>query len=266
MSTTTPKLIALDVDGTILDNQIGVPVHKKVRKAVREARQAGAKVCLCSARPGYFMQDATDRLDGVDALIGCAGAMIEVDGKTIYKIPVPLPALLACFETARRLDYYASFAGEKRIAVCKKGAVSGPLNHTAVFSVLDDKDMLEALKTEPFYCGFIFTKKGAGKEEIFTDPRFEKTSIHRSSQNSFNITVDETDKGRGVLRLAEYWGIPREAILAVGNDGNDVPMFEAAGTSAAVANAGPDVQAAADWVVPDVRQGGAAEAIRRFVL
>ena len=265
MEPVNPKLIALDVDGTILDIQAGVPVHKKVRKAVKEARKAGAKVCLSSARPCYYMQDATDGLDDIDALIGCSGATIEVEGNYLYKVPVPKPALIACLETARRMDMYVSFAGDEKILVSKKGPVSVPYDHADIFRVMEDAEIMEAFKTSDFYIAFIFTKMGVTKEEVFADPGFDTASIHKSSVNSFNITSSETDKGRGVLRLAEYWGIPREEVLAVGNDGNDIPMLKAAGTGAAVANADPLVIEAADWTVPDVRQGGAAEAIKRFM-
>jgi len=266
MSAVKSKLIALDVDGTIIDKPAGVPVHKKVRNAVRDARAAGIKVCLCSARPGYYMQDATEGLDGIDALVGCAGALTEIDGEALYQVPIPLEVLLACYETAKRMDMYVSFAGDKKILVCKKGPVSPPLEYGSVFVVMEDEELLKALKSNDFYCAYVFTRVGVTKDEIFGDPVFGSASVHKSSENSFNLTSSETDKGKGLLRLAERWDVPCEAILAIGNDENDIPMFEVAGVGVAVANAGPDVLAAADWTAPDVRRGGAAEAIKRFAL
>ena len=260
------KLIALDIDGTIIDRPKGVPVHKKVRVAVREARDAGAKVCLCSARPCYYMQDATEGLDEVDALIGCSGATVKVDGKYIYKLAIPREQLHACFETAKRLDMYMSFAGDEKIYVSKKGPVYPPLENGKVFVILEDEEMLKVLNTLELYCAFVFTRPGVTKKAVFTDPVFASASIHKSSSNSFNLTNGDANKGTGVLKVAELWSIPKENILAVGNDENDIPMFEAAGTGVAVANAGKDVKDASDWVAPGVRQGGAAEAIRRFAL
>ena len=266
MTQTKSKLIALDIDGTIIDKPAGVRVHKKVRDAVREAREAGAKVCLCSARPPYYMQDATESLDEVDAIIGCSGALIEKDGEILYKDPIRLPILLACFETAKRLDTYMSFAGDEKIYVCRKGPVSPPFDSGSVFVVMEDKELLETLHSTELYCAFVFTKAGAKKETVFTHPGFETASIHKSSQNSFDLTNIETTKGTGLQHLAEIWGVPREEILAIGNDENDIPMFKAAGVGVAVANSNPDAIAAADWVAPDVRRGGVAEAIRRFAL
>jgi len=260
------RLIALDIDGTLIDRQKGVPVHKKVREAIREAREAGVKVCLSSARPCYFMQDATDGLDGVDALIGCSGATIEVEGETIFKAAIPLPQLLFCLDMAVKNDMHVSFVGDEKILVCKKGPIWPPFDHGSVFAILEDRELKEALKNGSFYCAFIFAKESAKKEDVFEDPIFEEVTIHRSSVDSFNITNGGTDKGKAVLKLAELWGIEREEILAIGNDENDIPMFEIAGMSAAVANAGKEALEAADLVVPDVKRGGAAAAIRRFAL
>ena len=260
------KLIALDIDGTIIDRANGVRVHPDVREAVREAREAGIKVCLSSARPGYYMQDATKDLDAIDGKVGCSGSYVEREGVCLYKNAIHLPVLIASFETAKRLDVYMSFAGDDKILVCKKGPVIPPLEKGSAFEVLEDEALLERFRKEEFMIAFIFTQVEMEKEEVFTDPAFADATIHKSSERSFNMTNIGTDKGTGVLMLAESWGIPPEAILAVGNDENDIPMFEAGGVGVAVANARPEVLEAADWVAPDVRDGGAAEAIRRFAL
>ena len=266
MKTAKSGLIVLDIDGTILDGPAGIPVLSEVREAVKAAREAGARVCLCSARPCYYMQDAIEGLDDVDALIGCSGAMIQRDGEYLYKAAVPHAHLLACFKTAKEKDMYLSFAGDEKIIVSKRGPVSLPLERDSAFVILEDRELLKALDAAEYYCAYIFTEVGVTKEEVFEDPCFKTATIHKSSLDSFNLTKGGTDKGTGVKLLAELWGIPREEILAVGNDENDIPMFEAAGIGVAVANASEDVIAAADWVAPDVKCAGAAEAIRRFAL
>ena len=260
------KLIALDIDGTIIDKEYDVPLHPDVREAVAEARAAGVKVCLCSARPCYFMDDATDGLGEIDALIGCNGATIETDGKLIYKETLPLPLLLACLDTAKRLDVYLSFAGDEKIYVCIRGPVAVPLELGDRFVTLGDEDTARLLREQDLASSFIFTKEPMARDAVFTGPGFELADIHKSSGHSFTVTNKGTNKGTGLARLAAHWGIPLEQALAVGNDGNDIPMLEAAGTGVAVANASPEVIAAAEYIVPSVSEGGAAEAIRRFAL
>jgi len=266
MSSTKARLIALDIDETILNRPAGVPVHSKVREAVRDAREAGAKVCLCSARPTYFMKDALSGLDEVDALIGCSGAMIVKDGEIIYKNRMEKPLLMACYETGKRLDAYFSFAGENHLFIPRKGPRNPTDDDAAVFIVMEDDELIEKIQADDFYCAFIFVEPGTMKEAVFLDPVFASASIQKSSSNAFEILNEGTNKGTGVLKLAELWNIPREEILAVGNDENDITMFKVAGVGVAVGNARADVKAAADWIAPDVLHGGAADAIRRFAL
>ena len=68
----------------------------------------------------------------------------------------------------------------------------------------------------------------------------------------------DCSKGRGALALAEEAGIPRRNIVAVGDNFNDLDLFDAAGFSVAMGNAPTEVKAAADTVVPPVTESGAA--------
>ena len=260
------ELIALDIDGTILDKPGGIPLHADVREAVRDARRSGACVCLCSSRPAFFMKEALRGLDGVDAQIGCSGAMIEMGGEPVYMDRLPPSLLHGCFETAGKLDAYVSFAGRDRIFTGQKGPVGPPDEHDPIFITLDNEGLLDVFRDEPLSCCFIFTNPGTPDDAVPGEPALASASVHRSSGNCYVVTNPGTDKGSGLLRLAGILGVRREAILAVGNDESDVPMLRAAGVGVAVANARPEALAAADWIAPDVAHGGAAEAIRRFAL
>ena len=132
--------------------------------------------------------------------------------------------------------------------------------------MMEEGELLDALHKEKFYCSYVFYRDKTQKETILKNPAFLSAAMHPSGENCFCITNAGTDKGTGIRRLAEHWDIPFEAILAVGNEENDVPMFKAAGISVAVENATPEALSAAEWIVPDVRHAGAAEAIRRFAL
>ena len=268
-----PKLIALDIDGTILDKPMGIPVPAAVREAIKGAREAGARVCLCSSRPCFYMRDATDDLLGVDALIGCSGAEIEIirtpgaaRGEAFFVDVMPRALVLAVFEVAKRRDLYVSFATREKLLVGAKGPVDPMPDDGSIFAVLEDAPLLAALRAQPVSCAVVFTAPDMEDEVVLDEPSLAGATIQRSEKNCFIVTNEGTDKGTGLTRLAGLWGIGREGILAIGNDENDVPMFEAAGASVAVANAGPEALAAADWIAPHVRDGGAAEAIRRFAL
>jgi 5-amino-6-(5-phospho-D-ribitylamino)uracil phosphatase len=68
-------------------------------------------------------------------------------------------------------------------------------------------------------------------------------------------------KWSGVCRLADAWGIPTEAICAVGDDVNDIPMIRGAGLGVAMGNALPAVKAAADRVVSSHDEDGLVQVV-----
>jgi hydroxymethylpyrimidine pyrophosphatase-like HAD family hydrolase len=69
-------------------------------------------------------------------------------------------------------------------------------------------------------------------------------------------------KWSAIRRLAAEWRIPDEAICAVGDDVNDVPMIRAAGLGVAMGNAQGPVKAAADRIAPAQHEDGLAEVVR----
>jgi hydroxymethylpyrimidine pyrophosphatase-like HAD family hydrolase len=74
------------------------------------------------------------------------------------------------------------------------------------------------------------------------------------------------DKGDALRRLSAYLGVPQAQVMAIGDQGNDLPMLEWAGLGVAVANGSAAARSAADWIAPSVAEDGAAVAIERFLL
>jgi len=74
------------------------------------------------------------------------------------------------------------------------------------------------------------------------------------------------NKSVGLAWLADYLGVARDEVLAVGDNDNDVEMLSWAGLGVAMENGSPAALAAADDTVPSVSDDGAAVALERFVL
>ena len=260
------KLVALDIDGTIIDKMAGIEMPAVVRETINEARAKGVRVCLCSSRPTFFMQDATKDLDEVDALIGCSGAEIEIEGKIFHRDVLSLPVVRGCIEIANKWDVYLSFSGDRTFYARRKNDETSDYEAHPLFEFMDSDELLALTEKIPVYCAYIFTEPGLPDDLVKNDPALAAATVQCSHKNSFMITDHDVDKSTGMLRLAEHWNIPREAILAVGNDENDISMLKAAGTSVAVGSANPMIFEYVDWIAPDVKNGGAAEAIRRYAL
>jgi Cof subfamily protein (haloacid dehalogenase superfamily) len=73
-------------------------------------------------------------------------------------------------------------------------------------------------------------------------------------------------KATGLAWLADYLGVPRAAVLAVGDNDNDAPMLAWAGVGVAMGNSSPAALAAAGWVTSSVAEDGVAVALEKYVL
>ena len=84
--------------------------------------------------------------------------------------------------------------------------------------------------------------------------------VTQGSPDNVEATAAGITKGSALLALAERLGIPRQAVLAVGDSENDRKMLEAAGVAAVMANGMPSIRALADIVSEqDCDHDGVAE-------
>lgn len=76
-----------------------------------------------------------------------------------------------------------------------------------------------------------------------------------------NATHPDADKGRAILRAADYLDIGIEQVVAVGDAPNDLSMLGVAGTAIAMGQAPDSIRAAAHLVAPSVDAHGVATVI-----
>ena len=76
----------------------------------------------------------------------------------------------------------------------------------------------------------------------------------------------DISKGTGILEALKYMEIPVEASYAFGDGLNDLEMMDTVGTSLVMGNAGNELKAKADYVLPSVDEDGVADGIYRYIL
>ena len=88
--------------------------------------------------------------------------------------------------------------------------------------------------------------------------------IASSIERNLELSAPGVTKGRGLMALAAHLGLTPGQVMAVGDSGNDLTMVQMAGLGVAMANATPDVLAAADVVTGDNNHDGVAQAIEKI--
>ena len=262
------KLITSDFDNTIYD---GERVSPRVLRAIADYRRAGGRFVVATGRVFESIRPRVPEIGADDEVIACQGSAIYRASTCEVLERFPLSPEVAM----KAVRFY-----ESRGIVC----------HAYLdreFFVAERNDLSEAYAdfccVRPTYLGrplstflpeMVATNKVIailGISEIdgvmaelrgVLGPTAEVT---KSSPIFLEVTSAEAGKGNSLVALARRYGIPIEETVAVGDNLNDLSMVRAAGLGVSVGNGVPELQAAADLVVPSIREDGVAVLIENIL-
>lgn len=296
-----PRLIALDLDGTLLDRQGAVT--PRTRQAIADAVAQGVVVLPATGRPLSNLPPVVAQLPGIRYAITSNGAAVWDLGadpmSAVYSrywnadehrtteptalIARPMPVELAREAFALYMEYpgalsvfcdgrtYRDRVGMARFGVRyarRTGSTEARQPNDGRFTVVNDLSewmSRHAHEVEKF-CMFFDTPE----EAQAALPRFyalEGAEVVQGAPDNIELTAKGVDKGTALLALADRLGIPREATAAFGDSENDRAMLEKAGIAAVMANGMPQIKALADLVsTGDCDHDGVAELFQRLGL
>ena len=266
------QLIAIDLDGTLLspDKTIS-PANKQ---ALLEAEAAGVHVVICTGRPlsgvrpifeeiGFksnhsysVINNGCTTVNSSDWSVITYDALSEEDLVYLDQLTHETHPQLSLFD----LNRYIIFNQEpSEIAQMDASIVS------AVPVSLGIRDVLEA---QPIFQGMFIDQKELidAFQETYEEALAQRFHTIRSQPILFEILPKGVNKATGLKALAEHLGIPREQIMAIGDENNDIEMIEYAGLGVAMGNAPDTIKALADVTTTSNEEDGVATAIKRYVL
>ncbi len=258
------RLIAIDVDGTLLDDEHRL--RPRVRRAIREAADAGAEIVLCTGRSPASTLPLLEEL-------GLQGLVITHNGAAI----VESRNLKVLHRTTLSPEAAAPY-----LAYCRERDLHFDIN--TVFDVYVEKDLPpEALEVYGRY----FLRPIVRKEPVLPDNTIKITVygpkevmdatqdewarwsygllMNRSDRTFIDLQHPEATKGLALKRLAELRGLNRREVLAIGNYYNDIGMLQYAGWGVAVANSPEEVRRAADEVTVSNNEDAVAVVLERLL-
>jgi len=268
------RLIALDLDGTaVVDGQMPTPA---VRQAVAAAEACGVRVVLATGRPYPSALRYAEAFGLTNPILCFQGSLVkQVGGEqtTLLAESMPRAPLLELFEYAAARDLDLTLYSERALYLVGMRRpkpfydlwFGGEIEH--VPSLAEGLRRIDDQGLAPLKC--LFIDEPAANDRLLPALRAEfagRLDIVRSHDMFVEAVSPLASKGRSLAFLAEYFGIPRAQVIAMGDSGNDVSMVRWAGLGVAVANASPDVLAVADWVAPTVEENAVGALVERFVL
>ncbi|MGI5963507.1 MAG: Cof-type HAD-IIB family hydrolase [Lawsonibacter sp.] len=258
------KLIALDLDGTLLDP--AGQVQETTKRAIAQARRAGVRVVLSTGRPIpeaiWFSHQA-----GCDSLISCLGGAALVHGESgevLRRWDIPEPSATRALELClnREIELMI-FAGD---AILLDPFSKDSLLRTYPYPAFHEnaKTVGDPLSYRQEH-GLPLTKihgdynpSAYPLAELSALPGVELTA---SNEHDFELVPAGVDKGRTLALLALLYGVALDDCAAVGDSPNDLSMLQVVGTPIAMGNAAQEVKAVARWTTASNGEDGVAKAI-----
>jgi hydroxymethylpyrimidine pyrophosphatase-like HAD family hydrolase len=271
-----PKLVALDIDGTLLipdfekgfsAEQVTEPVHDAVLAAV----DAGAHVVLSSGRAPLSMGGLADRL-------GLTRAVEERDGERLWVVASNGSVVFrhAPIDVVHEVTFDAS-AAVRAVLAEVPGAAVAVEEHGIGYRVnrefppgeLDGEMILtdiDHMIADPVSRVIIRDPDSTSEDfqHLARKLGLQGTNYFIGWTAWLDIAPEGVSKASALAEVAATLGVAREEVLAIGDGRNDIEMLGWAGRGVAMGQAPLEVQEAADDVTETVDNDGVAVELGRW--
>lgn len=265
------KLVTIDLDGTLFDNQKRISDKNKI--AIKKAKELGCHVVIATGRPlnGVLpVLKELDLLDDTDYCIIYNGAKIfNVKTKElVFSSSITGLDVKDLYHEALRLNtYLQAFCIDETLITKEHNPytdIEASLNH-----IKDELYDFDTIKDNDLFLKFMMVNNEETLNRVIKEinPLFkEKYSMVRSSPIFLEFLNKNTNKGNALVALANYLNIPIEDTMAIGDQDNDISMIKASGFGVCMANGVDEAKCAADFITLDNESSGVAYAFEKFIL
>ena len=262
------RLIAMDLDGTLLDDTKRIPAVN--RQAIDEARKKGVQIVLCSGRSGKSMDRYVKELDldhPGEYWIASNGACIyEGDRKEPWNVCyLPDGAVSALVYLGREYGEYVN----PHLYVGDQFLVERYLPCTQRYERLSGSQCTCVPSLDPYIhtpmYKMLYNNLGELDQLIWVQKQIENrlpqdVQMFRSSDYLLEFVHKDAGKWNAVLKLASFLSIQKNEILCIGDHENDKEMVQNAYLGATPSNGISMLREAADYVSElDNNQGAVAD-------
>ena len=271
-------LIALDLDGTLLDGK--KHLSPRNRRALELAAAAGVQIVPCTGRFFRGMPDVVRSLPFVRYAITINGAEVldAARDRALYRAEIAPSEYEPLFDRMDRLpviyDCYQDGWGwmDRRFYDGLEDFMASQHELDMVTNLrtpVDDfrgtlrRRNLPIQKTQMFFRMDDLALRDRELAQLAED--FPNLAVSAASRNNIEINSRDAQKGRALRELCAVLGIPVERSMAFGDGLNDMSMIRDAGVGVAMANAVPEVRAAADRIAPSNDEDGVAQVIEALL-
>ena len=260
---TAPRLVASDLDGTLLRSD--GTVADRTREALARVEQAGSLFVMVTGRPPRWMAQVAQEA-GHRGLAVCANGALVYDLHTeqvVQDFRIDGATTLQLVQALRSQVPGIAFAVEK--------GHDGFGRESAYVPRYDNGELLVAPieeLVEPGVVKLLARVEGTPSDDLLAQAREVIGELaectHSSGDGLVEISAAGVSKASGLAVLAQEWGVDAADVIAFGDMPNDLPMLSWAGRSVGMGNAHPDVLALVDEVTATNDDDGVAAVLERW--
>lgn len=253
----TPRLVATDLDGTLLDDAGGL--SPRTLAVLRQVQERGVEVVIVTARPLRWMDALWDAVGGGTGtgIVSNGAITYDIGSRTVLEhhgiapaegLPLTEAIRDAAPGTSYALECLGGFRHEPGYVETHPSPPDvrvGPLDQ--IWDEPAVKILVQHLTMDP---GDFRTK--------VVDATGDRATPTWTTDRLMEISAAGVTKGAALAELCERRGIDAADVVAFGDMPNDLPMLRWAGTSYAMANSHATVIEAAGCLAPANRDDGVA--------
>lgn len=266
------KLVAIDLDGTLLNSQ--KEISPRNHAAIAKAKAQGIKVVICTGRPLEAIHPFLAQLnleEPGDYSITFNGGFVQKNdtGEVLEKKVLTSEQVEELITLAQTIDMPLDLLSGGNVYTLTTSA-----QHLSLYPEINPllthiPTPLAALDWQRPY-----NKAVIGYEQQFLDQKIteipavfkEKYEVIKSRAVLLEFMPKGVTKAYGLALLAKDLGLTAAEIMTIGDEENDLPMIEYAGIGVAMANAVDQVKAVANVITASNEEDGVAQVIEKYLL
>lgn len=260
------KLFVTDLDGTVLGPDL--TLSARTRQAFQRLRERGCTVAVATGRMVEAATPFARALGAHPAVITYNGAWIrDLDtGEDLWHRAVPAPVAAEAVAALEEAGLHVNLYFDDRVYVkAMTPEAEAYVAHARVTPVVVGgwEGLAHRAPTKILAIG---PEARVQATLAALGPRFAGRLYLTPSMPTFLEVADAAvNKAAALAHLAARLGVPREAVVAVGDGPNDAEMLDWAGLGVAMADASPAMRDRAGRVAPSVREDGVAVLIDQLI-
>lgn len=259
------KLIAADMDGTLLDDR--KIITSRNLAAIKKAMADGVIFAFSTGRPPIAVEPYRKIIGENVPVIAYNGAMVVLGENDIFfNQTLTKEQATIILEHVRKYNTMACIWSQNRLYVTELGARANKykINVMTEPVLFDDPETIINQGITKFLWYDTAERTALFRQELSEPMKELGITVCPSTSEYLEFFSSNVSKALSLERLAKHYGIRREEIIAFGDNFNDLEMIEYAGLGVAMQNAPEGVRAAADFVTVSNTEDGIAHVLEQF--